>query len=483
MNNYADFKVRDSRVPDSGVHAMPRLFVDRERELRLLEEAYSSNRPELVVVYGRRRIGKTFLVRLFMRRHGGVYLVVNYSERSLILRDLSRQVSEAIGSQVSFEWFRDLLHFTLKLAGKRPLLVIDEFQRMAGTGLLSELQSFWDLKANEYNPVIVLVGSGVGVVERLALSYNSPIYGRTTRILRVEGFNYREARVFMKNWTPEDRVRGYTAFGGTPHYLSMIDSSLTLEENLLKLVLEPGAPLHEEPLALIRAETREPDRYIAILEALARGCTRPVEIGNYVGIPRDVVHRYLRVLEEGLGIVKRVYPLGMEGKPGYAQYTISDNFFLFWFSEVYPRRHLLQLDPKALLRKVVEGLERHTAQAWEQVALEHMHLLRRQGRIGFTRIGKWWWKGVEIDLVAVDEEENTVILVECKWGKATRRTLQNLVAKARAFPWRKRGRREVYVIYAREAEGLEEREGELYVYTLDQVDQDFEKNSPMVVEV
>ncbi len=455
------------------------LFVDRERELRVLEEVYGSGRPELVVVYGRRRLGKTFLVRRFMRGRRGLYLVVNYSDRGLALLDLSRQVGLELGVRARFEWFSDLLVFASRLLQPRPLIVVDEFQRLAGTGLLSELQSFWDRWSHELNPVVVLVGSGVGVVERVALSYNSPIYGRVTRVLRVVGFGYREARVFMGRWSPEDRVRGYSVFGGTPHYLSMVDDRESLEENILRLVLEPGGPLHEEPLVILWAETREPDRYVAILEAIASGRARLSEISAYTGIPREQLPKYLSVLEEGLGLVERVYPLGMEGRPRYARYRVTDLFFDFWFSVVHANRGLIERDPRGALGRVMGAVELRAGRVWERVAEEHMLLLRERGELSFDRIGGWWWKGTEIDIVAVDEKSSTVYFVECKWGEADSHTLARLRAKAQAFPWRRGERREVYIIYARRVRGLAGEPNTL-VYTLEDVEEDFEASRPRV---
>ena len=458
------------------------LFVDREAELGLLEEAYRSGRPELVVVYGRRRLGKTFLIRRFLREHRGLYLVANYSERGLALLDLSRQASAELGVRARFEWLGDLLVLAARLLGDRPLIVIDEFQRLGGTGLLAEVQSFWDRWGPELNPMLVLVGSGVGVVERVALSYDSPLYGRVTRVLRLGGFGYREARVFMEGWGPEDRVRGYSVFGGTPHYLALIDDSEPLEENILRLILEPSGPLHEEPLVILWAETREHDRYAAILEAIASGRSRLTEIADYTGIPREQLPKYLSVLEEGLGLVERVYPLGMEGKPRYTRYRLTDFFFDFWFSEVHPNRGLIELDPRAALRRVVQRLDERAGRAWETVAAEHLLLLRKRGEIAFDRLGGWWWKGTEIDLVAVDEGTSTVYFVECKWGEADQHTLARLQAKAREFPWRRGSRREAYIVYARRARGLEGRPG-VTVYTLEDVEEDFEANKPRVEEL
>ena len=458
------------------------VFVDRERELGALVEAYRSGRPELVVVYGRRRLGKTFLVRRLLRGRRGVYLVANYSERSLALADFSRQVGLELGVRASFGWFSDLLVLVSRLLQPRPLIVVDEFQRLAGTGLLSELQSFWDRWAGELNPMVVLVGSGVGVVERVALSYDSPVYGRVTRTLRVGPFGYGAARVFMEGWDAEDRVRGYAVFGGTPYYLGLLDTSESLEENIARLVMEPSGPLHEEPLVILRAETREPDRYAAILEAIASGRSRLSEIASYTGIPREQLPKYISVLEEGLDLVERVYPLGMEGKPRYARYRVKDMFFEFWFSEVQARRSLVEVDPAKAAREAVARLDQRAGRAWEEIAQEHMELLRRAGEVGFTRIGKWWWKGVEIDLVAVDEGSSTVYFVECKWGEATAHTLSRLRAKAAHFPWRRADRREVFIVYARKAKGIAST-GDVKVYTLEEVEEDFEKSKPRVEQL
>ena len=454
------------------------MFVNRERELGVLEEAYLSRKPELVLVYGRRRLGKTHLVRAFLSKRYGLYLVVNYSDRELALRDLSRQVSAFFGVNVSFNWMSDLLEFTLKMLGQRPVLVIDEFQRLSGTGLLAELQNFWDTKASIYAPLIVLVGSGVGTVEKLTMSYDSPIYGRVTRILKLQGFGYSEARVFTKNWAPEDKVRGYSVFGGTPYYLSLIDDEETLEDNIARLIVEPSAPLREEPLSIIQAETREPDRYIAILEAIAAGKNRPSEIAAYTGIPRDSLTKYLHVLEEGLGLVTKLYPVGLEGKPRYGRYYLTDMFFEFWFSEIHRHRWLVETSPREALKRIMSRIDERAGRAWEEVARQHMLLLLRRKALSFTRIGKWWHRGIEIDLVALDEENSTVYFVECKWGEADAHTARKLIAKAQHFPWRREKRREKYIIYARRARSLP---SSVEFFLLDNVEEDMEKEAPLVM--
>ncbi len=459
-------------------------FVDRERELSVLEKAISSPRSELVVVYGRRRIGKTFLLRYFNAIYGGVYLFANYEERGLLLRDLSRQLSMVYGRSLGvYEDFHGLYAAALELAEKysrgKPLLVIDEAQRLAGTGGLAELQHMWDTELSSGNVIIVLSGSGAGIVIRSLLGYDSPLYGRATRVIRLDMFGYREARVFMENWAAEDRVRGYSVYGGMPAYLSAINSSMSLAENIYENILNPSSFLHHDPLYMLSIETREPQRYLAVLSAIAAGRHRPGEIAAHLGLSINIVSKYLYVLEHGLGLIEKIYPLGYEGRKRHARYIIRDNYYRFWLRIIYPRLGDPALHTRSYLDKALRAAEEHASRVWEEIAREHMLLLRSRERISFTAIGPWWRRGTEIDLVAIDEENKMAYFIECKWRRRQRidRLLDKLRAKAEQTPWRSWTRR--YILYL-----LGEPRGavssEATVYTLEDVEKDFEAAKPLV---
>jgi len=198
------------------------IFIDRGKELKVLEEAYNSGRKELIIIYGRRRIGKTFLISFFLRRRKGIYLTVNFEERDSALRDLVRQLQEQVKLpyQPRIDSFTDL--YKLLITVKANLIVIDEFQRLHGTGGVTELQSFWDRLSFEKNIMVVLSGSSVGMMEKIGLSYESPLYGRATKILKMEDLDYGSARLFIKGYSEEDKVRTYAVFGGTPGYLARL---------------------------------------------------------------------------------------------------------------------------------------------------------------------------------------------------------------------------------------------------------------------
>ena len=457
-------------------------FVDREEELEALGEAYSSGRAELVVLYGRRRVGKTFLLSFFARERGAVYLVVNYSDRELALRDLVDQLL----AQVELPYpprvdsFTQLYELLARLG--RRLVVVDEFQRLHGTGGVQELQSAWDRLLSRSGLMLVLSGSSVGMMERIGLSAESPLYGRATRVLHVKPLGYREARAFMPGYAEEDRVRGYAVFGGTPGYLALLDEGSGLLDNIVSLVLRPGAPLREEPRVLLSMELREPSRYLEVLRAVAGGATRLGEIADKSGVKASEVGKYLRVLERELGLVERRYPLLEEGRRGRARYYLADNFFRFWFSMVFPYRPLLELGLyREVAGKIWAGIDSYASHAFEEVAMQHFALLARRGAASFTRIGRWWRGDVEIDFVAVDEETGTAYFAEAKWsGKPVdRRVLYRLAAKAQEFPWRKGSRREVYVLYSRSGFTFEG-DGEVWLFTLGDVKKLFEKEAPRV---
>jgi len=458
------------------------LFVDREQELKVLEGAVGSGEGELVIIYGRRRVGKTYLLREFQRRCGGVYLSVNYGDRSLVLRDLSRQLRSELGVELgTYDSFRELYKAALTFAGRlrgAPILMIDEAQRLVGTGGLSELQYLWDTELRSSECVVVLSGSGVGMVERALLSYESPIYGRATKVLRLTPFSYGVARAFMRGWGPRDRVRGYAVFGGVPAYLALIDDGESLGENILRNILNPTSIMHHDPHYLLAMETREPQRYLGIMEAIARGRRRAGEVASYLGLPVNVVSKYLYVLENALGLIVKEYPLGMEGRKRYGLYDVADNYFRFWLREIYPRLGDPLLSTKQYLRKVMKRIDDYASRAWEQVAREHMSILLREGKVSYTKIGKWWHKGEEIDLVALNEEERTAYFIECKWVKkpSTREYLRKLKEKARKTPWK--DWRHEYVIYVADGDVVE---GEgTRTYTLKDVEETLRKREPQV---
>ncbi len=426
------------------------MFINRTRELSFLAKRYDSGKPELIIVYGRRRVGKTFLLKKFLEKRRGAYLMVSRLGRHA-LEDFSKMLEEQLNIfRPNLQDYRDLYRFLADLSrDERFVLVIDEFQRLAESdeSFLMELQEAWDDLLRDTKAMVVLVGSSVGVIERVALSSSSPIFGRRTGQLKVSPMSFFSSIPFMDHLNPEDMVRCYAVFGGVPAYLSLIDRKEGLLENIKNLILDNRAPLYEEPYYLLAEETREPLRYMAILEAMASGASVLGEIASKSGMSSSELPRYIKVLERDLDIIRREVPLLERKVRGKTRYFLKDNLFKFWFTFVRPNLHLLEMGEVDRVQQVVkEELDHYTSAIFEEIALEHFIRSVRT-----NKVGRWWRGDVEIDGVAVDERSDTAYFMEAKWTKRPvgREVLHSLIRKAEEFPWRSGRRREIYYIYSR----------------------------------
>ncbi|NOZ88892.1 MAG: ATP-binding protein [Crenarchaeota archaeon] len=443
------------------------LFVDRRRELEWLDEHWRSGRAELLLVYGRRRVGKTRLVREWIRRRRLegriVYFVAEEEPERAAVERLSRALAETLGDELLRErpletWRQALLYLAAAARRERLGVVIDEFQyaAQASPGLPSLLQTLWDEKLSNTRIFLLLMGSLVSFTEGL-LSSRSPLYGRFTGVARLNPLTPLAAGCFAPNWSPEDRVRLYAVFGGVPGYLAEVDPRQGLWWNVERLLLRPNARFLDEARHLLKEELREVHRYFAILEAVAQGATGYGEIAQRSGVPGESLSKYLRVLEE-MGLIRRVYPVLGKGR---ARYRLADPFLRFWFRYIPRHRAAIEL---GLTDKVLDAVKRDFEAslapiAWEETLQAMIAEASRRGwiRLTPTRMGPWWHRGEEIDLVAVDETTSPprLLAAEAKWSSLTctelRRVLDRLRAKAQRLP-APSGARIEYLVAARHIE-------------------------------
>jgi len=435
-------------------------FINRKKELLFLKDRYGSGKAELILIYGRRRIGKTYLIRKFMEGiKRKVYVIVKRPGKNS-LRDFSETLEGLMGFSPRLEEFSDLYRLLKDLSSNRLLFVIDEFQRLAeqDQSFLMEMQAAWDQYLSKSKIMLILMGSSVGAVERVGISPSSPIYGRTG-VMKLGPFRFSCARKFLQEYSDEDQVRAYSIFGGTPAYLDMLDPSSKLEENVMSLILGRGAPLKEEPIFLLAQETREPLRYMTILEAIASGATTLGEIASKSDMKVTDLPRYLSVLEKELDVVGREYPLLEKPRRGKTRYRMKDEFFRFWFRFVHPNWDFLEMgEEKKVLKIIIRELDVHTSLTFEEIAKEHF--LRSQD---VEKVGRWWKGDVEIDLVGLRSNPPTSIFTEVKWTSKPvgREVLNSLISKASLFNWKKGEREEKYVIYSRSGFTFNSDEAEL----------------------
>jgi len=393
-------------------------FVNRVEELRALERILKDEKPALVLLYGRRRIGKTRLVQEFLRGKRGLYFYVPNAEERTILNELSRVVEDEF-----FEGFRflDFSSFMEYLAGKcreEVVVAIDEFQRLTNIpGAISIAQRYWDEKLSKARCCLVLSGSSMGAIRGVALSGNAPLYGRRTAAFKIEPLRYLHLYEWFRRYSDEELVKIYGAFGGTPAYLERVDESLRPEENIVQKILDKRSPLHDEPEMLLMEELRVPQRYMDILTAIAAGKTALSEIADAAGLSRENVTTYLKTLEV-LDLIDRITP-ATEPEAKRGLYKVRDPFFNFWFRFVRPNRRELEF---GLEREVWQGIRREFDQylGWVFEEVSHQTLVEMAKRkllpMAVQRVGRWWWKETEIDVLALGVGDGDGLVFEVKWS-------------------------------------------------------------------
>ncbi|ASJ01879.1 ArsR family transcriptional regulator [Thermococcus profundus] len=457
-------------------------FIDRRAELEFLERAYSSDRAEFLVIYGRRRIGKTELLLYFARDKPHVYFLVTEKPYRENLRELQRLLAEFLGDElfgkVAFNDIDELLMaFADRIGNERVILIIDEFPLLVEhyRPVSSLLQKAWDLKLSKTRIMLVLCGSSVSAMESEVLVYKSPLYGRRTGQWRLTEIPFFYLGEFLPGYTAEDLVKTWGVVGGIPAYLLQFDPRKGFDENVVEKVLSKGAFLYEEAEFLLREELREPANYFAILQAIAGGRNRFGEIVNATGLDKSLVSKYLTVLQR-LGIVEREVPVTatLKAMSKRGLYSIKDNYFTFWFRYVLPNKSYLEAGlGERVWERSAEDFNAYMGYVFERLVRTPEVFFRLTG-FPFTKIGRWWYKGEEIDIVALNERERKALFVEVKWKDLSEREargiLKGLERKAELVAledWKKN-----YGLVAKRIEGKAElREEGFLVWDLEDFDE------------
>jgi hypothetical protein len=412
-------------------------LVDRREELKALEEWF--RRGRVALLFGRRRVGKTRLVLEFIKGKRAVYLLAADSTLEYNLRKFSEELSARFGVPgLRFADFEELFRFLCSREDV-DLVVIDEFGYLVRAGALPQFQRVVDLVLGSKK--LLLTGSTVSAIESELLGYRSPLYGRVDLVKRLQPLRFHHLFEWFPGASFEGALAVYAATGGVPRYLEFFQRC-ALEE-VRRVMLNPDTLPFRDAKLILEEELPEPRRYFLVLEAIASGRTRLGEIAQYSGLEPYKLTYYLGVLRD-LGYVTYERPL-LEGKRGV--YRIADPYLAFWFRFIHPFYEELESGITAQALAYFErNFNTHLGQVFEQVAGE---LLLPELR--FTRAGRWWKRGEEIDLVALDEDSGTAYFVEFKYSREVDAELEarRLRRKAELFGWRRGARREVYVIVAR----------------------------------
>ena len=422
-------------------------FIGRDRELAALAEAYAAPRSAFWPIYGRRRVGKTELIKRFLTGRPGLYFLGKQAPAPMQLREFLGAASSALGepllaTQAVDGWQQALAQVVDRWRGPDKLVVaLDEFQWTvsASPELPSVLQSLWDGSWGAADRVFLIVcGSFVGFMEREVLGRASPLYGRRTGQIHLKPFSYRESAEFHPGYSLPDRALTYFVCGGMPLYLRAFADRVSVEDNIAAQLLDPYAPLHREPDFLLREELREVERYFGILLAIATGDAMLPAIASRTGIEVRQLGYYLHQLLE-LGYVYKRQPLAPGGRRRRAvRYVLGDSLLRFWFHFLFPQLSAItRLGPRRALRELIRpGLPAYWGRCFEGLCREALPgLLAREGATGGVTVGEYWDTATQVDIVGL-RDDGRIELGECKWGtvRSSRAVLAELAGKAEAYP-------------------------------------------------
>ena len=403
------------------------MFIGRDKEINALERLYQSNKFEFVVIYGRRRVGKTALINHFIDGKKAIYFMGVESNEKQNLENFSKSIieySSGIQTETSFPSYQAALEYVFKLSeNERVILAMDEYPYVARSSksLATTLQMLIDKYKDNSKLMLILCGSSMSYMEDHVLAYKAPLYGRRTAQMKIMPFDFEECCAYLDGFSDEDKAYIYGIVGGTPQYLLQIEDKLSVEENLKNTYLNPMSFLFEEPLNLLKQEVREPAIYNAIITAVATGHSKMSEISTKAGESTTVCSGYLKNLID-LGIIKKETPYG-EKVSKKTIYSIEDNMFYFWYRFVLDNSSAIARGAVNLVyRKIETQRNDYMGRIFEEICAQYLWkmLLDGDAPIEFTSLGRWWGndprkkKQVEIDIMG-EQDSTSAIFAECKW--------------------------------------------------------------------
>lgn len=427
------------------------MFIGRDRELRTLNNLYSSDKFEFAVIYGRRRVGKTALINKFIENKRAIYFMGVESNAKQNLENLSKSILEfntGISAETSFASFQAALEYVFQLAEKeRIIFVLDEFPYVAraSKSLSSTIQLLIDKYKDHSKLMLILCGSSMSYMEDHVLAYKAPLYGRRTAQIKLLPFDFEESCRYLSEMSEEDKALAYGMVGGTPQYLLQINDKLNIEENVKNTFLNSASFLYEEPTNLLKQEVREPAIYTAIISAIATGSSRLSEISSKVGENTNVCTSYLKNLIS-LGIVQKETPYG-EKASRKTIYSIADNMFRFWYRFVSENNSMIARGAEDLVYKRIQPyFTEYMGKVFEDISAQYLWKLLLSGKapVEFSSLGRWWGNDpaaksqTEIDIMG-EQDKNTALFGECKWTneKVDVSVLETLVYRSNLFPYKK----------------------------------------------
>jgi uncharacterized protein len=416
-------------------------FIDREAELGQLEKQYGQQSASLVVLYGRRRLGKTFLLRRFAADKPYCYFMADRAGEPDLRRSLARAMALALdeatlGAAEYGSWYDLFAAFDrFRPAGKRFVLIFDEYQYLCQVqpAFSSFLQKWWDEHWCRAEVMLILCGSVTSMMYKETLSATAPLYGRSSAQILLKPIDFNHIAEFFPGKSGPQLVEFFTLTGGVPRYLDLVSAYPNFKAALTDLVLHPNGILHNEARQLLQEEIQTPNQCWSILHAIGSGANRISEIAGRTGQPANKLTRYLDLLKD-LHLVRRETPV-LEKNPAKSKkgiYVVADPFCRLWFGAIYPYISFFEFaETEPAYSRIQPLIARLVAERYEEVC---RHWVRgRAMDFNAVSVGRQWSSTYEIDVAAVNSEFHLTVVGECKWSahKLVLSTLRELEDKVK----------------------------------------------------
>lgn len=438
-------------------------FIDRVDEMKFLKEEYERKGSSFVVLYGRRRVGKTSLLREFGKNKDIIYLLGTEESEAqnmenfkiIIAQNLKNKLLE---NSVVTRWetlFEQIASSNLE---NKKVIVIDEFQYLGKTNpaFPSIFQKIWDQILQDKNIMVILCGSLINMMESQVLNYSSPLYGRRTGQIKLKQIPFRYYKDFFhKRTSKKELIELYSVTGGVPKYIESFKDGEDIYSQIKENIMNKQSYLYEEPVFLLQNEVSEVGSYFSIIKSIAAGNRKLGNISTNLSVNPTNLSKYLQTLIN-LDIIEREVPITETNyeKSKKGQYKIKDNFMAFWFQFIYPNKVFLEIDKNSLVLNKIKNnfIDNSVSFVYEEVCREELWELNADGELGvlYDKIGRWWNRTEEIDIVGINSMGNDIIFGECKYYKNKVMdvdVLFDLKRKAELVDWNKGKRNEKFILF------------------------------------
>ena len=437
-------------------------FIDREDELASLRREYDRNGSSLVVIYGRRRVGKTKLITKFIEDKNALFFLASEESEAQNRAEFKNRAADFLDNDLLraadiSRWdliFKEIMNRNFE---EKPVIVIDEFQYIgrSNPAFLSVFQRIWEELLKDKDVMVILCGSLISMMRSQTLDYSSPLYGRRTARICLKQISFRHYKGFFPGKKEKELIELYSVTGGVPKYIELIGKEKDIFTSIKKNILNRSSYLYDEPEFLLQQEVSEIGSYFSVIKSIASGNRKLSDIAASLGLKATGITKYLKTLTD-LDIVGREVPV-TENNPEKSKkglYVIKDNYMLFWFKFVYPYKSFIESgSTDYVLKKIRQGfVQNHVSYVYEDICREKMQMMNVQGDLPFTfsKIGRYWDKNIEIDIVAMDTDSDDIIFCECKYRNELMGTdvLKALETKSENVAWNKGRRREWFVLFS-----------------------------------